>query len=364
LFRVDGLAPGHYQITAKKPQFTSQTTSTADLDLTSSKDNVRLSLVPLGVITGKVVDGKGEPVAFANVAMVKFAVSDGMRYITLDRHVQTNDRGVYRFWNVEEGKFYVEATGFGGATSLFAGDTTPMYLADEGFPAVYFGGASTLGSARPVEMVAGAESLADLSVAMEHTYKIRGSLGNFVPRRGVTFQLSRGGDEVTPGRVNVRPDQSIRSVRKRQPTAHVQPGPGFSDQLRYAGPGSLRCRGLLVFLLRGKPVGTNRSDRLWQRRRVPAVLVNLIRSSLRCGGGSRSPYRCGRSRGDVSPNSLASDKIRQLSLDCFITDLDRFAYGVNARIGGIKHWLGNRKRRAPGVDAHLLLFVINLSLKG
>ena len=48
----------------------------------------------------------------------------------------------------------------------------------------------------------------------------------------------------------------------------IQPGPSRRDQPRNARPGGLRCRGLLVFLLWGEPVGTNRSDRPWQCRRL------------------------------------------------------------------------------------------------
>jgi len=72
----------------------------------------------------------------------------------------------------------------------------------------------------------------------------------------------------------LRPDPRFRSDRQRQPTAHVQPGPGCGDKPGYAWPSCLRRRRLLVFLLRGKPVGANRSDRLRQCRSIAAVLVN------------------------------------------------------------------------------------------
>jgi hypothetical protein len=209
-FRFEALAPGDYTVWAGKPEFTfvgdDSSAGGGLLRLTSSIDGLRLGLSPLGVITGKVVDQQGQSVRGANVVALSTEIQDGLGQIKVNRNVSTDDRGMYRLWSMSPGKYFVQATGLAGATSLFAGDLSPMHLTEESFAPVYFGGGKSLASAQAIEIEAGTEARADLSVSMERSYRIRGSLTNFAPRRAVTFELWSGEEDMSPGRVNVNGD--------------------------------------------------------------------------------------------------------------------------------------------------------------
>ena len=210
-FRFDALPAGNCTVQGQKPQFTfvqEHVKARNSMEM-ASVEGLRLGLSPLGVITGKVVDQQGQPVYSANVIALSMEVRDGLRQINTRRNVSTDDRGVYRFWNLQPGKYYIQATGLAGRTSLFAGDASPVQLIAENFAPVYFEGGKSLESAHPIEIQAGTQANANLSVNIERAYKIRGSLTNFVPHRTVQFELGTGEESNFPGRVNVNADTGV-----------------------------------------------------------------------------------------------------------------------------------------------------------
>ncbi len=209
-FRFDAIPPRLCFFTIQKPQFApvreDEEQGITRVDLTTSKEGLRFRLLPLGVITGKVVDQNGQPVYRANVVCLSVSIQTGMREIRINRSVTTDDRGIYRFSNLERGKYFIQATGLAGATALFAGDTTPMHLVNESFAPVYFGGGNSMESADPIEIEAGTKTQANFSVDIEQAYKVRGSLTNFASRRTAVFELWSGEENVSPARVSINGD--------------------------------------------------------------------------------------------------------------------------------------------------------------
>jgi protocatechuate 3,4-dioxygenase beta subunit len=224
VFRFSGLSPGQYTISAQKPGFTPMLSEdsprTIQMNLTDSMEDVRLSLLPLGVITGKVLDQEAQPLRGLVVAALTQHVVEGWRHTETSRSVTTDDRGIYRFWNLSQGKYYIQATGKSGGTYLYSGDTAPRYTADEAFAPTYVGGGKTLSTAQPVDIGPGTEAAADLNVSMEPARKIRGALANFAPRRTVKFELSSG-DEVSASRVSVNGDTGVFEIQDVIPGSYT-----------------------------------------------------------------------------------------------------------------------------------------------
>jgi Carboxypeptidase regulatory-like domain len=221
-FRLAGLASGHYTVDAQKPEFTFVPEKESnEVELTGSIDGLTLHLSPLGVVTGKVTDRQRQPVRGANVVVLKSTIQDGLRLTTVVSGIVTDDQGIYRLWSLRPGKYFVQATGLTGGTNLYAGDTSPLHLSQEGFAPVYSGGETSLGPAHAIEIEAGTEARADISVNMERAYKIRGSLTNFVPRRTVAFELRSGAEEVFPSRVNVNGDTGKFEIQDVVPGTYV-----------------------------------------------------------------------------------------------------------------------------------------------
>lgn len=217
-FRFSAVPAGNYSLSAQKPGFTPTRSEgsrslTTGLNLTESVEGVRLELTPFAVITGKVVDEEGQPVRGVNVLALNERMVDGIRQSAAVRDVVTNDRGMYRLWNLMAGKYYVKAAGKSGGTYLYAGDMSPRYMADEAFAPTYFGGGTRLDAAQATNLDAGAEARADLNLTMQPAYKIRGSLGNFVPRRTVKFELLSGDEDVSASRVSVNGDTGTFEIQ-------------------------------------------------------------------------------------------------------------------------------------------------------
>lgn len=223
MFQLAGLLPGSYSISAQKPQFTmaNREVLRTPVQLTASVSDVKLSLAPLGVIAGRVVDQDGQPVWAASVALVTAPVEDGLRQKKIDRTVTTDERGMFRIWNLAPGRYYLKAAGRSGGSFSYSGDTTPQFFGDQGFEPVYYMGGPTLDSAMPLEIQPGTEVQADLKVKIVQAHAIRGSLGNFVPRRAVHFELLTRGESQPASPVSVNAETGRFELQGVTPGSYV-----------------------------------------------------------------------------------------------------------------------------------------------
>jgi Carboxypeptidase regulatory-like domain len=69
--------------------------------------DVRLSLTPAGVITGRLTDDHGEPVVGTIIQAFKTTHRDGLRERTSVQSVVSNDLGEYRFFMLKPGQYYI-----------------------------------------------------------------------------------------------------------------------------------------------------------------------------------------------------------------------------------------------------------------
>ena len=137
LFRFDAVPEGDYTCIAQKPEFVPDAERTAECK--APAQSLRLTLSPLGVITGRITDQDGLPLRAVNVYALSTHIEDGLRVTRTDRNVTTDDRGMYRLWNLAPGKYYIKASGFAATTATYIGDTSPAPNG-ESFPTTYFGG--------------------------------------------------------------------------------------------------------------------------------------------------------------------------------------------------------------------------------
>lgn len=200
-FRFDGLEPGAYNLNAQKPEFTlpprdNNGASPLSFQLTASREDLSIPLSPLGVITGKVVDQDGQPIAHVSILAISTLIRNGRLQIMTDRTVSSDDRGIYRMWNLSPRAYYLKAAGRSGGTATYLGDVPPWYTSDEAFAPEYYGGATALDGATPVPLAVGGEAHADFTLRLRPAYKIRGTLSNAVGTPPPQFEL-RTGDEAS-----------------------------------------------------------------------------------------------------------------------------------------------------------------------
>jgi len=206
-FRFSGLPTARYMVRAQKPGFGASETAGVRfgaIELNSSKEDVRITLSALGVITGKVVDQNGEPMRGVGIKALSSSVQDGLRQTRTERTVTTDDHGEYRMWDLPPGKYYLKAAGQSGGSLLFAIENAARLDVGDSFAPAYSGGGQTMNSTMPVEIGAATRATGDFRLKLEPAWRISGTLRNYSPRESVSLALVIAGEEVpvVPDRFN------------------------------------------------------------------------------------------------------------------------------------------------------------------
>jgi Carboxypeptidase regulatory-like domain len=188
-FRVIGLSAGAYTVTASKNGFVDavfgqrrplQPGTPVQLADAQEASNVELRLTRGGVITGRVSDEDGEPLARAIVTVQRYQYNRGERQLTSAGSDRTDDRGQYRVFGLPPGDYYVSATvtgleealgrglqqlaaGLGalgagrGARGGFAGFGAPEDPEPSGYAPTYFPGVVSAPDAGRITVAPGQE---------------------------------------------------------------------------------------------------------------------------------------------------------------------------------------------------------------
>jgi hypothetical protein len=166
----------------------------------ASKEDLRIELSPLGTIEGKITDQRGQPGQGISVLLMRTTIREGWRSTEVVRDVWTDDRGMFRAWDIEPGRYLIRAAGRNSSMWAYINDGDPSNRGGyEGYLPAYFGG-TTADSATPIIMEPGTEAHADLSVVVQPAHKVRGRVDN--PGTGdAKFALLTGDEEVGTGRV-------------------------------------------------------------------------------------------------------------------------------------------------------------------
>ena len=100
--RANGHIPGEYGQRSPVGTGTPLTLSSGQ-----SLSNVRLSMAPTSSISGRIVDGDGDPVTYARVQALRVAYEEGQRVLISVRGTSTDDRGEYRIYSLPPGEYYI-----------------------------------------------------------------------------------------------------------------------------------------------------------------------------------------------------------------------------------------------------------------
>lgn len=186
-FVVRGIEPGQYRISVRRNGYVSSDqsgrramspSSTLTLATAQTIKNVEAKLIPHGVITGRVTDSEGEPIAFANVQMMTYRYTpQGQRELVPVNGVSTNDLGEFRAFGMPPGRYFVGvvAQGRGG----WVQDGAIEESGGEGPIPTYFPGAAEPSQATPVEVqMGGTVHGIDVRVLKARTYRVSGQIVN------------------------------------------------------------------------------------------------------------------------------------------------------------------------------------------
>jgi len=115
-------------------------------------EDIDFALVRGGVITGRVTDASGKPVIADVIHLSRLNEENNKEPVLLDlvKPFETDDRGVYRVYGLQPGRYIV---GAGGGSAERLGPISGR----RNHPRVYYPGATDDSKAKPVEVAAGAE---------------------------------------------------------------------------------------------------------------------------------------------------------------------------------------------------------------
>ena len=110
VFKFSGLQPGSYTVNASMPAYIPKSPYSGPA-VQSTGDSVTLVLIKGGVITGTVINSKGDPVIAIAIRAEMVTDDQGRRSPAIVYDSMTDDRGVYRVYGLPSGTYIVSADG-------------------------------------------------------------------------------------------------------------------------------------------------------------------------------------------------------------------------------------------------------------
>ena len=220
-FMIEDVQPGAYAVSADRQGFESDTDGapgapppSLKVEAGQSVTDVKIKLVPLGVITGRVLDDDGDPLRGAQVQAMTYTYQTGKKQLRNVEQIMANDKGEFRLFGLRPGTFYLRASGHNRSRGNPAsGSFTPTY-----FPST-----TEAAHAAPIDVSAGAQLRGfDIRLRREPRYSVRGKrpevkhegaqvMLQIVPRGGNDggFYWSQRGDNETFEFMDVLPGSYI-----------------------------------------------------------------------------------------------------------------------------------------------------------
>lgn len=204
-FRIEGIAPGRYRMFAERTGFLEVGKHRARsegrvLTLAAGQEvkDLEIRLQAAAVVRGRVSDEDGDPVANAQVSVMRQTFSSGRSRWEPAGSERTNDLGEYRVAGLAAGNYYVsvnpppdfksliESTANGSSSATEAAIDKPVATS---YQATYYPGTTDRSQATPIQLHAGDEFPANISLTPTPTLSIRGMVVNLPARASAVIML-------------------------------------------------------------------------------------------------------------------------------------------------------------------------------
>jgi hypothetical protein len=199
-FQFDNVQPDKYLATADAEGYSGTLRSGQKLIPVAAQQevsDVEVRMAPLVTISGKVLDESGQPLEGASVTALHYDYSGGSKTLQSIGNAQTNDRGEYRMFDLQPGRYYLMAVAFRrnipqagmgivGISGRVAQESrVHSTVPEEGYTAVYYPGVTEVSQTSPQELKPGAEwTGADFKLRQLPAYHIRGRVTGAAARGG------------------------------------------------------------------------------------------------------------------------------------------------------------------------------------
>ena len=187
-FRIERVEPGTYRLMAERQGFVRQEYgarlnsmmgTTISVTTGQNLKDLNFKMTPQAVVRGRVLDEEGEPLARAQVQILRRRYFRGKQQLMPMGAGQTIDTGEFRIADLAPGRYWISAT-FRSRTMMFgeaaARNTTGQ--PEEAYITTYYPNAAEESGARAIELAAGQEmSGIDIPLRKARVFRIRGKVG-------------------------------------------------------------------------------------------------------------------------------------------------------------------------------------------
>ena len=153
---------------ARKPGFLDDPNARAHV-ASSSGDDLTIALMPEAIIKGRITVASLDPALGITVQLYLRQVRDGLPRWTPSTTARANSAGEFRFAELQPGSYKLVTQEFMDNDPITNIPGSQQYA----FPPVYYPGVSDFSTASMVELTAGQESQADISLARQPYYAIK-----------------------------------------------------------------------------------------------------------------------------------------------------------------------------------------------
>lgn len=205
-FRIEGIAPGRYHLFVERTGLLETSKRRGNdgrvLTLAAGQEvtDLQIRLQAAAVVRGRVTDEDGDPMANADVSVLRETFVSGRRRWEQAGSDRTNDLGEYRIPNLPPGNYFVsvnpppdfrsmiEAAGE-AAQSNGRGSGAADKSPSTAYQVTYYPGTTDRSQATAIPLHAGDEFPLDFSLAPNPTLSIRGAVVNLPPRSSAVIML-------------------------------------------------------------------------------------------------------------------------------------------------------------------------------
>jgi hypothetical protein len=188
-FLIDEVDAGRYHLSAFRNGYTEVRKSGVALTLEKGQNinDVVVKLAPEGAISGRILDGDGDPLANVSVASMNVGYENGKRGLMIAGWANTNDLGEFRLAGLRAGKYVVRATFQQQSGNV---QRRPVRT-EEAYVTTYYPRTMNAKSASTIEVSPGAQITGINLVAMRaQSLHIKGRVGAASPVNALPIWLS------------------------------------------------------------------------------------------------------------------------------------------------------------------------------
>ena len=198
-FRIEKIEPGTYMLYAERQGFVRQSYGArragmqgTNLKLSAGQEikDLEFKLTPQAVITGRVVDEEGEPLARVSVQVLRRFYYQGQQRLMPSGGGQTTDTGEFRISELAPGRYWISANYRARMMAFGEAPRTSGDKPEEDYVITYYPGTADQAGARAIDVQAGQE-IPGIDIRMQKTrvYRIRGKVAGEQAPRGTRLML-------------------------------------------------------------------------------------------------------------------------------------------------------------------------------